>query len=137
MADINALAMAMIAAKQRKEECEGALREASRDLEAADRALFDALADAGLSKVSVGGFSFTPDVKDYYSVPAERMDEFRDAMEALGRGGIFRVTAHPATLQAALRELASEDDGALPGRIGQMVSTYHKQRCTMRRGGTR
>lgn len=132
MADLNALANAMIAAKETKEECEAALKEANRALEACDVALFEAMVDAGLSKIAANGYTFSPDVKDYYRVEAARMDDFHDVMERLGRGGIFKMTANPQTIQATLRELVGDGEG-LPGELAELVNVYNKQRCNMRK----
>jgi len=138
MADLNALAADMIAAREAKDECEAALKEANRRYEEADAALFDAMVDAGLSKIAANGYTFSPDVKDYYRVEAAHMDEFHAVMERLGRGGIFKLTANPQTVQATLRELAADDaEGGLPPELADLVSVFNKQKCNMRKAAVR
>lgn len=132
MADLNALAAEMIAAREAKEAAEAAVKEANRAYEAADAALFDAMVDAGLSKIAANGYTFSPDVKDYYRVEAAHMDDFHEVMDALGRGGIFKVTANPQTVQATLRELVGEGE-ALPPELGGLVTVFNKQKCNMRK----
>jgi len=133
MSDLNALATALLDAREAKARAEAGLKEATGAVEAADEALFTALVDAGLSKISANGHSFSPDVKDYYRVPAHRMDDFHDVMEEIGRGGIFKLTANPQTMNATLRELAGESEAGLPERVAALVEVYSKQKCNVRK----
>ena len=132
MADLNMLAADMIAAREVKEAAEAALKEANRLYEGADAALFEAMVDAGLSKIAANGYTFSPDVKDYYRVKAEDMDDFHEAMEMLGRGSIFKLTANPQTIQATLRELVGDGEN-LPPEVAGLVTVFNKQKCNMRK----
>ena len=136
MADLNLLAATLIASKDAKAGAEDALKEANAGVERADAALFEALADAGLSKITANGYTFSPDVKDYYRVAAASMEAFHELMDGLGRGGIFRVTANAQTINSTLRELVGDDEG-LPEELASVVETYSRPKCTMRKSSVR
>jgi len=133
MADLNALAAALVAARERKAGLEDSLKMSTSAVELADAALFEALVDAGLSKIGAEGYTFSPDVKDYYSVPAANFDAFHEVMEALGRGGIFKLTANAQTVNATLRELVAQTGEELPAELAGVVTVYQKQRCNVRK----
>jgi hypothetical protein len=136
MADLNALAEELVAAKDCKAEREEALKEANARVERADSALFAAMVDAGLSSIKAHGFSFSPDVKDYYRVPAAHMDEFHTLMIEMDRGGIFKVTANAQTINATLRELVGGAE-ELPEPLREVVEVYQKPKCNMRKSTAR
>lgn len=133
MPDLNALADALLEARDAKASAEDALKAANAAVESADATLFEALADAGLSKISAHGYSFSPDVKEYYRVGAANMDAFHEVMEEIGRGGIFRLTAAAQTINATLRELADESEAGLPESLKGLVEVYSKQKCNVRK----
>jgi hypothetical protein len=132
VADLNALAAALIDAKDAKAQREDELKAANAEVERADALLFAAMVDAGLSKITANGFSFSPDVKDYYRVGAANMDAFHDLMDALGRGGIFKVTANAQTINATLRELVGDAE-ELPQDLASVVEVYQRPKCNMRK----
>jgi hypothetical protein len=136
MADLNALAADLIEAKEAKEAAEDALKAANAVVEAADAALFAAMVDAGLSKIAANGFTFSPDVKDYYRVPAANMDEFHELMIEMDRGGIFKVTANAQTINATIRELVGFAE-ELPEPLQGVVEVYQKPKCNMRKATAR
>ena len=131
MADYNALAAELIAAKERKSAAEAELKEANKDVGAAESALFKALVDNEVDKVSANGYTFSPDMKDYFSVPAENAEAVYELMVELGLDGIYKMSANAQTFQATMRDLADRD--ALPETLVGLVTVFNKEKVNMRK----
>ena len=126
------LAGVLMAAKRDKAALEDGLRSATAAVETAESALFDAMAEAELTKISADGHTFSLDTKTYYSVPADAMDDFHRVMERAGLGAIFRFSVHHQTLNATLREMASAHDGELPQDVAALVTAYDRGKVNVR-----
>ncbi len=133
MADLNTLAAALIAARDVKAEAEATLKEANKEVEAAQNALFAQMVESELSSINANGYRFTIDTKEYYSVPGDNLDTFHDVMDSLGRGAIFKFTVHHQTLQATLRELAGQHGGELPEDVAALVNVFDKPGVMVRK----
>ena len=62
----------------------------------------------------------------------QRGSAFHDLMDALGRGGIFKVTANAQTINATLRELVGDAE-ELPQDLASVVEVYQRPKCNMRK----
>lgn len=133
MSDLNTLAAALLAARDAKAAADDALKAANRRVEEAEEALFAAMVDAELPKITANGYGFSLDTKAYYSVAPGALDDFATVMEGLGLGDIFKRTVHYQTLNATLRELAARGEGELPEEVRPHVSVYDRGKVTVRK----
>ena len=133
MSDLNALAAALLDARMCKTACEAELKTANRMVEEAEEALFAAMVDAELPKITANGYGFSLDTKAYYSVRPDALDDFAEVMEGLGLADIFKRTVHYQTLNATLRELAAQHEGELPEEVRPHVSVFDRGKVTVRK----
>ena len=133
MSDLNALAAALLDARCVKSEAEDAVKAANRAVEEAEDALFAAMVDAELPKITANGYTFALDTKTYYSVRPGALDAFAEVMDTLGLGDIFKRTVHYQTLNATLREMAATHEGELPEEVRPHVSVYDRGKVGVRK----
>ena len=133
MSNLNDLTAALINARGAKEDCAAALKAANAKCDEATLDLFEAMVEAELPKITANGFGFALDTKSYFRVDPDDMGHLRMSMTSRGLGGIFRYTAHAGTLQAALRELETQNGGALPEGIKKYAHEYQKPSVSVRK----
>lgn len=128
--DLSTLADALLAARAAKAEADDAAKVASAAVKDAERALFDAMVGAELTKISAAGHSFSLDSKTYYSCTDK--DALHEVLGRHGCGGIFRYTVHAGTLNATLREMA-DAEGRLPEDVAALVDAYDEGKVSVRK----
>lgn len=132
--DLSTLAAALIEARAAKDGADAALKAANKEVAEAEAALFAAMVEAELPKITHGGFGFSLDTKPYFSIKPEWTDEFKEAMTKLGRGGIFKVSVNYQTLNATMRELvAGNEDERVPDAVSEFVEVYDKPSVLVRK----
>lgn len=129
---INALAAALMEARDAKAKAEEVAKEAGRVVRDAEAALFAAMVDAELERVTANGYTFSLDTKTYYSCPAENTDALHEVMVTLGRGDIFKYSVHYQTLNATIRELVDQR-GELPESVAALVKAFDDGKVSVRK----
>lgn len=126
MADFAKLAADYNAATEKQAEIAEILKAASKEVEAAELAMFDAMVEAELPSLTADGHVFEIDLSTKYSCLADRRDALYEALKPYGRDGIFKTTfsVHAGTLQATMREW--EAQGGIPADVVEILTVFDK-----------
>ena len=108
----------------RKDKLAQETTENNKAIEKARRELADLMIDAEIDRVSSGGYNFTLSEKIAFSKRGGTDEQLFEVLREDGLGDIIRETVNPKTLQAALREVAAQNDGELPPQYDGLVSVY-------------
>lgn len=92
MADFGNLAAGYLAAVRAQDEAAEVLAAKGEAVKVAERAMFDAMADAEISDQTIMAHSFKIDVATRYSCLAERRLALYEALKPYDRDGIFKTT---------------------------------------------
>ena len=96
--------------------------------------LSDAMIEAEVPSMVYLGYSWSVSPRVRYSKAAGADDELFDQLREDGLGDLIKETVNANTLQAALKNLADEEnDGVLPERYNGLVSTYEFNDITRRK----
>lgn len=86
--------------------------------------LATAMISEEVTKVSRGGFSYSVSEKTKYSKKGGMEEELFDVLRANGLGDLIVPTVAPQTLQAAVKNLVSENDDELPEDFAEVLNVY-------------
>lgn len=131
--ELNELVKELREARARKAEVEETLKAVKADVEDAERAVIDKMIDVECDAIRVDGTLFSLKTTEHYSVPAELTEELFCMLRQDGLGSLIKEKVDPRTLSAALREMAADNDGALPADYGSIVKVYEKQSISVRK----
>lgn len=130
---IKEAAAAYEAARNEKERCDAALKEANKALDAASDKLAEAMLEEELASFKTEDATFSVVVKDYYRPDAARKPELYAALRENGLGGLVTETVNANTLSAAMREVAEDNGGELPPEYADLVKVYSKTTISRRK----
>lgn len=120
-------------ARKIKEEAEKVLAEAKESMLAAEAALFSAMVDDEIDSISYGGKTYRPQIKTYYSCPADKKQELFIALREDGLGDIIKEDVNANTLSSAMREVVEQNGGEVPEEYADLVNVYDKQTIVARK----
>jgi hypothetical protein len=128
---IDELALRYEEARKRRELAEEARKEANKEYEEAERALFAAMDAADLDGITRDGYKYSRRVRTFYS-PRAGNDEIIGLFKRHGLGGLVKETVNRQTLNAALADLETEY-GELPPWAQDAFSAYDKETISRRK----
>lgn len=99
--------------------------ENNKAIEAKRKELAQAMIDAESPKISRNGFLYSlQDKTRYNKVGGCDEDAFFDALEGYGLGSIIKRTVNAQTLNGAMAEIVTENDGSLPEDLEEFINPY-------------
>ncbi len=97
----------------------------NKAIEAKKKELSQAMIDAESPKVSRNGFLYSlQDKTKYNKIGGCDEDAFFDALEGYGLGSIIKRTVNAQTLNGAMAEIVTENDGNLPDDLAEFINPY-------------
>ena len=161
MADFGNLAARYLAAVRDQDDAAQALALKGEAVKEAERAMFDAMADAEISDQTIMAHSFKIDVATRYSCLADRRTALYEALKPYERDGIFKATlsadmrleeadamrarlaaagiddtfAEKFTVHAGTLQAAMRewDDGdGIPAEVAAILSVYNEPRLVVK-----
>ena len=134
MTELNERIAAYNALLERKESLAAETTENNKAIERARRELADLMIDTEIDRVSSGGYTFALSEKVNYSKKGGMDEELFGVLREDGLGDIIKETVNARTLQAALKELAEQNDGELPPQYEGLISVYRYMDVGRRKG---
>lgn len=122
-----------------KEELAERVKRNNAAVEQARNALAEAMLNAETPKITRGGYSYTLQEKTRYSTKAGQAEALMEALREAGLGDLIKETVNAQSLQGAMRDLAEQNDGELPGEFTDCVNAYTfldvgRRRSTTKKG---
>ena len=109
----------------KKDELAEAMRANNLELDRCRTQLADKMLAADLVKFSHDGYGFTAVAKTKYSKRAGADNELFRLLRTEGLGDLIKETVNANSLNAAMGELAEENDGELPEAFADVLNVYN------------
>jgi len=116
-----------------KAKWEAELNATKEALKAVDEKLYQAMLDSDSTRCNFGGYNFILAPKARVNVSPENQEKLIAAFREQGFGGIVKESVNAQTLDAQVRRLLEENDGALPEWLESIVTLYTQRGISMRK----
>ena len=110
--------------KDKKSGLEFELKGTNEEIESVTVEMIEMMTAEELSSFNRNGINFSLVIQEYPAPETEKKDELWDAMKEQGFGHLFIINSQ--TLQATIKELMSNNDGALPKWLDGLVKIAEK-----------
>lgn len=120
-----------------KERLAERMKENNEKIERCRTDLTDLMMAADMPKFSHKGYSFTAVEKTKYSKKAGADEELFGLLRVNGLGDLIKETVNANSLNAAVSEIAAENDDILPPEFEEVLNVYSFTDIMRRRGSVR
>lgn len=110
--------------KDKKSELEFEVKQTNEEIDGVMTEMIDVMTTEELTSFNRNGVNFSLVVQEYPSPEAERKDELWEAMKENGYEHLFTINSQ--TLQATVKEMMSNNDGAMPDWLNGLMKIAEK-----------
>lgn len=110
--------------KERKSEIEAELKAVNEQIDGVTTEMVDMMVSEELTSFNRNGVSFSMVVQEFPSAVPDNKQELYERMKEQGYEHLFSINSR--TLQATVKELIENNDGALPDWLGGLIQVAEK-----------
>lgn len=118
-------------ARNRKQELEQQLKDATRIMEQIEQEMMQRMTDSEIDSFKRNGVLFSIVSREFESANPETKDELYREFKERGFENLFTINAN--TLGGVVREMKKENDGVLPEWLNGLINTYEKTSIRIKR----
>lgn len=118
-------------ARDRKQELEQQLKDATKDMEQIEQEMMQRMTDNEIDSFKRNGVLFSMVSREYESANAETKDELYKRFKERGYENLFTINAN--TLGGVVREMKKDNEGILPEWLDGLINTYEKTTIRIKR----